>query len=115
MISACNKSIRNRPRRYCRNPRRSHKRQTFAVQGLPPGPSAGFNSRAMAKKKTSKRTKVPKTTATHAPRKATAKPVDTAVERVLETENAPTVEQGPAPSASASSAPPERQAGVMTG
>jgi hypothetical protein len=57
----------------------------------------------MAKKKptkpttTTKARKTPKTTATHAPRKATVEPVDTALERVAETDNVPTVEQGPSP------------------
>jgi hypothetical protein len=62
-------------------------------QDLPRKRSASFNNGAMAKKKTTKPTKVPKSTATHSPRKATAKPVDTAVERVLETDNAPTASQ----------------------
>jgi len=60
----------------------------------------------MAKKKVTKANKparpaktpkVPKTTATHAPKKATAKPIDTAGERLIETDNVPTVEQGPTP------------------
>jgi hypothetical protein len=57
----------------------------------------------MAKKKTTKTTKsaktpkVPKSTATHAPKKATAKTVDTAGERLLETDNVPSVEAGPTP------------------
>jgi hypothetical protein len=66
----------------------------------------------MAKKKPTKTTKptrsskVPKTTATHAPKKATAKPIDTAGERLLETDNVPTVEAGPSPA---------RLPGAMTG
>ena len=63
----------------------------------------------MAKKKPAKPTKspkVPKTTATHAPKKATAKPVDTAGEQLLETDNVPSVEAGPSPS---------RQPGAMSG
>jgi hypothetical protein len=65
----------------------------------------------MAKKKTTKTTKlakttkVPKSTATHAPRKATSDPVDTAGERLLETNNAPAVEEGPSPA---------RQAGALS-
>jgi hypothetical protein len=79
------------------------------IHPLPLRRRAGFNSRAMAKKKTTKTTKSAKTpkptttkklsksTATHAPKKATAKTVDTAGERLLETDNVPTVEAGPTP------------------
>jgi hypothetical protein len=62
----------------------------------------------MAKKKTTKTAKTPKTTATHAPRKATAKPVDTALERVVETENAH-------PISAEVSEPSPRQLGVLSG
>jgi hypothetical protein len=61
----------------------------------------------MAKKKTTAKTtkltktakvqKASKSTATHAPKKATAKTVDTAGERLLETDNVPAVETGPTP------------------
>jgi hypothetical protein len=73
----------------------------------------------MAKKKTTKAatpakptkttkstTPKKKSTATHAPRKQTSEPVDTALERVLETENASTVEEGPTPA---------RENGALTG
>jgi hypothetical protein len=70
----------------------------------------GFNSRVMAKKKPTKpkTTKAPLTTKARAPRRAAAKPVDTALERAEEGEIAVPTTPDPAPAV-------PREAGTFNG